>query len=119
MTKKQQAIKKAYEDAGYDWDEVKHSISEHDGTMYNRLDHSDMKYIYYPKSIEGIEHNNSWISIEDDGLPKEPGNYWFWDKEHDQVITRVYPSDFEFLPLKVVAWFTHYQPVVQPKPPVY
>ena len=77
---------------------------------------------YRPKSLQGIESNNGWISINSEkDLPK--------DISTDYYGGRFIESKFEMLKyhldlLSILdhikhGLVTHYQPIVKPKPPVY
>lgn len=90
LTKKQEVIRKAY---GEHWDKVKDIIEDcNDGYIsieevpYKglfdiqdvQIDHvqvsgqyGDIVTFWRPKSLQGIENNNGWFSIEEHGLPKE------------------------------------------------
>ena len=72
-----------------------------------------------PKSLSGIETNNGWIRIKEDGsnLPKESGDYWFYTK-HKQVLIRDYNPGFNLYE-SYLNTYTHYQPIVKPLLPIY
>jgi len=85
----------------------------------------DAKY-WRPKSLQGIENNNGWISIEsEEDLPKlSYGNYHVFTKEpiyvngKKQNIEEYWQEDLN----KKNWWMenvTHYQPIQKPKPPIY
>lgn len=65
-----------------------------------------------PKSLSGIEDNNGWIKNEsEEDLPKEYGYYWAID--NSELIQEVNSDDIK------VGFYTHYQPIIYPKPPLY
>ena len=75
-----------------------------------------------PKSLHGIENNNGWLSIPEDGLPKESGDY--------HVIVKLFKDQgldiFTFRkaedPNEAQYWaetFTHYQLIKIPKQPLF
>ena len=79
---KQESIKNAY---GEYWEQCK--IDENGWCDYDDWLNFIGQSIYYdlfdwkmrPKSLFGIDNNNGWIRIEEDGsnLPKQSGEYWF------------------------------------------
>lgn len=71
-----------------------------------------------PKSLQGIENNNGWISIEsEEDLPKDSHSLLWVYTDHGNIYNYFFYSRwFSINELeKVVA----YQPIVKPKPPVY
>lgn len=71
-----------------------------------------------PKSLQGIDNNNGWIKIEgEEDLPKENDNYWVRYKSGEySMASYVHNSLF------IKDWiskYTHYQPIVKPKLPIY
>ena len=65
-----------------------------------------------------IEDNNGWIKIEsEEDLPKD-GHYWVITKEG--ILTDS-PKDKDLFQDNSywLSNFTHYQPIVKPKPPIY
>ncbi|HFK5596397.1 TPA: hypothetical protein ACG0AT_000944 [Elizabethkingia anophelis] len=81
-----------------------------------------------PKSLSGIETNNSWTRIESESdLPKEKGDYWVvWN---GKIIVQYWFRDNPDNPYndmvqnnQVFSWMqavTHYQPIETPKPPIF
>lgn len=72
-----------------------------------------------PKSLQGIENNNGWKSINEN-LPKEKGYYIMYNGENMVLIelndtTNMITLREQFLK----DGFTHYQPIEKPKPPMY
>lgn len=130
-TTKQKAIRKAYEDLKVEWDWISLFIDFSNGFTFKtdirlKLNQEDLEIInnqigtmWRPKSIQGIETNNGWISIESESdLPKENGFYWIIDKSKNMEICRYYGK--EDLSYRVwITQFTHYQPIIKPEPPIY
>lgn len=76
-----------------------------------------------PKSLRGIEMNNSWTKIENEAdLPKESGDYWTYEK-NGSIGIRFFMSiaqtwgnhEMEVKEPNV----THYQPITKPLKPIY
>lgn len=129
---KQKAIEEAY---GEYWEKVKDFVDENGWcNVRKKVNFSDIseklhwetktgnQYYWRPKSLQGIEDNNKWISINsEDDLPKEKGSYWVIDK-----ILNVNPNQEFFDPENLVSmkerWMyriTHYQPIIKPEKPIY
>lgn len=74
-------------------------------------------YFIRPKSLQGIEDNNGWIKIEsEDDLPKEGDLFWVMKKGYNYPLFEpMYHDDGEYW----LQWYTHYQPILKPKPPIY
>ena len=140
LTKKQECIRKAY---GKYWEIHKDNVDEN-GWSYlgnnTRLlndyncslvgewqqkgydpfktgENSHIQQVYVrPKSLEGIEDNNGWISIEEHGLPKEDGRY-------DVILDGGYQTDWMHTANVTEDYWkervTHYKPIEQPKLPLY
>jgi hypothetical protein len=88
-----------------------------------------------PKSLQGIEKNNGWIKIESENdLPKDlevcnfiPCNYkneaFIGFIKNDEVYFIDYSIVFNEDYIKLNSWLksqiTHYQPIENPKPPIY
>ncbi|MEL7678155.1 hypothetical protein [Elizabethkingia meningoseptica] len=130
-TPKEQAIKAAY---GEYWDKVKDHIDD-DG-WFNNIEHDfyfsewgnssiELEYegsFCRPKSLYGIENNNSWTRIEsEEDLPDKYGQYWVFTSngnimdvyydEHDKT----WDGILDFFEVKA----THWQQIVKPKPPIF
>jgi len=78
------------------------------------------RLIYRPKSLSGIETNNQWIRIEEDGSNLPNGN----DADNFWICNENGLFDFFSYPEQIERKFrngtvTHYQPVIKPKPPIY
>lgn len=131
--KKLEAIKNAY---GEYWEQVEIFVDE-DGwietdSLYNiklnpikfaPFDVDDIEFIsaYRPASLKGLESNNGWILLTDRfSLPSAKGHYWFITKNGKITQNYFNPKSKEdeyrqhFLNI-----FTHYQPITEPKPPIY
>lgn len=73
-----------------------------------------------PSSIKGIENNNAWIKIESESdLPKETGHFWVCNKINNQIEVDYMDWDYESNAERWMEFNSHYQPIVQPKPPIY
>ena len=80
---------------------------------------------FRPKSLKGIEHNEGWIKIEsEEDLPKLKNEYHvvrngdiqkalYSGKNRWFVHLRDFPLETD------VAGSTHYQPIIEPNPPIY
>lgn len=69
-----------------------------------------------PYSLEGIDNNNGWISINsEEHLPKESYNYWIMQSDGLIQTMKEYEDNKKFF--KITA--THYQPIVKPKLPLH
>lgn len=90
--------------------------------LYSRIKSggkSGRDIIYRPKSLSGIENNNGWTRIEsEDDLPKKLGEYHIINRWGNR-------SRFVVRCLKTLVddWnrdkFTHWHPVIEPKPHIY
>ena len=126
---KQEAIKKAY---GIYWEEVKYYVFKN-GWCNSRFDvetefESDRKgrnEVYWrPKSLAGIENNNGWIRIEEDGsnLPKVRSICFVFNKRGEtEEFHFGKQSHFGFLSETeyVLRHFQYFQPIIKPNPPIY
>jgi len=119
---KQEAIKKAYD---IYWEEVKDYVFKN-GWCNSRFDvetefESDRKkthdVFWRPKSLSGIENNRGWTRIEEDGsnLPSL-GYYWVKNREDGEIYNSIIDPKRS---LDMIDWFSHYQPIIQPEPPLY
>lgn len=142
-TPKQKAIREAY---GEHWEQVKDFVNENGWFEYDFYDQNkSQKYKtaldlvadkintlpnsahtrIIPKSLQGIDSNNGWLSVEEHGLPKEAiGEYFVcvkgkpingscaWILSTSSFCSR----DGMFAQGSLIS---HYQPVVKPKPPIY
>jgi len=123
-TSKQKAIREAWEELGIEFD-----INQLDDNGF--LSDKNAKYdtwdgrfevrnigSHRPKSLDGIEYNESWIKIEKESdLPKEIDEYWVVKNGN---IQREYINITQMFDKKY--WLeniTHYQPITKPKPPLY
>ncbi|MDV3768125.1 hypothetical protein CMU26_01025 [Elizabethkingia anophelis] len=120
-TPKQQAIKAAY---GEHWDKVKDYVDEDGwcnaffGIAARDFDDTESKReVWRPKSLSGIETNNSWTRIEsEEDMPKEPGHYFVMDIFRTEPCIIVFEETLKKNWLEVVS---HYQPIETPKPPIF
>lgn len=122
---KQEAIKKAY-GFGYRGDKINElgwfimKNTESDKPNHNGFSDCDVDiaaFAWRPKSLRGLETNNGWIKIEQDGsnLPKF-GYYWVKNSENGEMYnSTIDPNRREAM----VEYFSHYQPIIKPEPPIY
>lgn len=144
-TTKREVIRKAY---GEHWDLHKDNVDEfgwsylgNNSRLLNNYDcslvgewlqkgydsfktgeNSHIQQVYVrPKSLQGIENNNGWFSIEEHGLPK-PGEYRVISHNYDKPQIEEYNGKMwydkisgTFSPCLV----THYKPIEQEKLPLY
>ncbi|HYD92348.1 MAG TPA: hypothetical protein VEA37_12775 [Flavobacterium sp.] len=134
---KQDVIKKAYQDAGVDWELVKDyvddngwiNIAHHTFTdeVFNLiksfLRECDIKGAleYRPKSLAGIEDNNGWITIEGEDtniLPTEKGDYFGLYPDGSISCFFFNPED-DFDRELFLTELTHWQPIIKPSKPLY
>ena len=128
MKTKEEVIATAY---GKYWEQVKQNVSEfgwvcRDLLLIDNINDFDTESTFTandtvrPKSLQGIEDNNGWVSINSENdLPKE--GYVFWVKR-EGIDSPLYKSE-EFFNAQInKEWldsYTHYQPIVKPKPPIH
>lgn len=141
MTPKQQAIKKAY---GEYYDVYRKYIdpdgwvSWNHGAPLHNMEETDIHEsgLYWrPASLNGIENNRGWISVEDrlpenvdpDGERWIDIEYWIhtkhggiftanWDPDKKNGEHEWFVSDWSSIPVDEV---THWQPVIKPEAPIY
>jgi len=130
-TKKQEAIRLAY---GEYWEQVKEYVDIDSGVLRihisNINDYESLNLVYRehsryrPLSLDGIETNNGWIRIESEAdLPKNEGCYFVYSLVNWSPGYRI--DIFTGRLSNAVNTetgtpiFTHYQPIVKPKPPIY
>lgn len=73
-----------------------------------------------PKSLEGIEHNNNWIKIEDEDCMPYFDFEDLWVFIGDKV--KLYSEVVKLRNLESGYFetdITHYHPIEKPKPPIY
>ncbi|MDV3636742.1 hypothetical protein CMU84_16450 [Elizabethkingia anophelis] len=125
-TPKEKAIKAAY---GEYWDKVKDYVDEDGwcnaffGIAARDFDDTESKReAWRPKSLSGIETNNSWTRIEsEEDLPKDRNIedlLIFTETGEILVASSKYLSDAEIRRywIKTVS---HWQKFVKPKPPIF
>lgn len=95
------------------------SLDEFNEEYFNDIDfHTQQIYIpckIRPKSLQGIENNNGWISLS--GEPNEIDT--IPNLELYNINTKEYyvcTDPFEFIE---IGRFTHYKPIVKSNPPLY
>lgn len=123
---KQDKIKEVY---GEDYERIKYYI-DGDGWLDGRPCDNELSRVYNnifddcdrkfdsirPKSLKGIENNNGWIKIESQtDNPKDDGNYYVVYDGKSIGIQCYYGNGSWDCHLNI----THYQPIVQPRPPIY
>lgn len=140
-TKKQEAIRLAYykefELSGCDkvifesrFNNIKQYICENgwfEGNLHNvKMDRFDVSgHEIRPKTLNGIDNNSGWISIEsEDDLPKESGSYFTLTNYSNEIIERDYPIFTKSMTIEDEnEWWlkniTHYQPIIKPKKPIF
>lgn len=135
MTAKETKIKEAYESAGVDWEQVKEYVDNNGWLDISPSNFSNELFTtlkpflrgcntkgaleYSPKSLSGIETNNGWITIESEkDLPNETDSYFVLYKTGD-IICHHFSPNSDFDRILFLEEFTHYQPIVKPKPPIY
>ena len=82
-------------------------------------------WIYWkPKSLYSIEDNNGWVKIESESdLPTTEGSYFVYSKVNWGIGCRIdiftgrLSNTIDHETGKPI--FSHYQPIIKPKPPVY
>lgn len=136
MTAKETAIKNAYESAGVDWEQVKKSIGGNGWVIIHKYDENAFEWkpyfkddevetdyddvcLWRPKSLSGIETNNGWIAIESENDLPPDGHYWTINKNGEinaspKLVDETCNDNQYWL-----STFTHYQPILKPKPPIY
>ena len=82
---------------------------------------ADSKFIR-PKSLKGIENNNGWIIIEENGLPNNGTKCHFIISGFEENEYTGYFEDGLFWDGKAAytaSIATHYQPIIKPEKPIY
>ncbi len=128
---KQKAIELAY---GEHWEVVKEFVDNNGKFKHDDFDcmadekKNNWEYVgnqmWRPKSLQGIETNNGWIKIESEAdLPKDVIACWVKTKEYivnTPVLYDVYNKKFTDGKVEqIYTFFTHYQPIQEPQPPIY
>ena len=132
---KLEAIKKAY---GVYWEIIKDELTSDGFSPYRLLEESEgitfevktMHIVYgrpepfvRPIILRGLGSNNGWIRIEEDGsnLPTDEGCYFVHSKVRWKPFYRIdiFTGRLTNSIENGKSIFTHYQPIVKPKPPVY
>jgi len=126
---KQKAIEVAY---GIYWEELKYFVEENgwynwfESKNNTNIDDLDFEtsidgFNLRPKLLAGIETNNNWISIHsEDDLPNTDGKsveFWFMTNHGDVTINGYNDSSEKALIYSKI--YTHYQPIIKPKKPIY
>jgi len=142
MTPKEQAIKNAY---GAYWDKVKYHVNPRGwcnfkslfgeaGNSTGKLDgielevlnnyHSTHCYFNRPKSLSGIENNNGWNKIEDEGYLPYDVTTCFIMKDGLIFYPMLYRPDlqqFQDVAENNIDWqdVSHWQLFKEPQKPIY
>ena len=104
-------------------DNLMKDFTEND--LIQELVNEQLETFIRPKSLQGIENNNGWISVNDK-MPTEIGMYFIVKNEGEVTIelaikrTEHYNHKvfyhIEFMTNDII---THWQPIIKPKPPIY
>jgi len=103
-------------------DDVELGVSElglnfEDGIYTNSDQYGEGIGYWQPKSLLGIENNNGWTTIEsEDDLP-EYGYYEVVVRETGEI-TRA-SLENEFRRKSLTKYYSHYQPIINKKPPIH
>jgi len=122
---KQEIIKQAY---GEHWNKVCEYVDENgwcnsywgkEYTDLNGVGKTKKDPLYWrPKSLQGIEDNNGWIKIKSEtDLPKGGDIFYLCGKMFEDG-NFVIDEMFTYNSIDKDK-FTHYQPIIKPKPPIY
>lgn len=145
-TPEQKAIREAYESIGMVWDQIKNLVTEMGClvlptpdlksklTGYNELVKQEDKFSAFgreglkimPRCLFGLYNKNGWNKITDEErLPKESGKYFvlkngivdigIYNKTYNKWICG---GQYYFSTLGDLS-ITHYQPIINPTPPIY
>jgi hypothetical protein len=134
---KEEVIKEAYSEY---WDKVKSYVDENGFVKYGDIRNETIGFkdsdieitdynfnidfeVWRPKSLKGIESNNSWHKIESENdLPKEDCNCWIVTESYSTCLA-LFLSDtkrfWELADLDFRLIPTHYKILEEPKPPLY
>ena len=128
MKSKEEVIQSAYDGEKYDWDEngwLTYGVDENSEFGYEPFgdyetrNHVDGVYEWRPKSLQGIENNNGWISINSESdLPSEKGAYWVACRNHIYENPRT-QEEIQFDYKVDSTFYTHYQKINKPLPPLH
>lgn len=70
-----------------------------------------------PKSLQGIENNNGWIKInEENDLPIEQMEYYWVIGENYSIHQVIFHEGIKDIWL---SRYSHYQPIIKPKKPIF
>lgn len=122
---KEEIIREAY---GEYWEEIKEYVKDNgwcNCMVANKLalsgnqEDSDCGYYVRPKALQGIEHNNGWIKIENEAdLPKENCDVMVVFK-NGEIDCQRYLFEYKNFSTHHYKHITHYQLITKPKPPIY
>lgn len=128
-------IKRAYEDAGVDWDKISRKVDDNGfadmyyvnpiftnlaGNDIESMDADDKHCRFWrPITLKGIETNNGWTRIESEkDLPTEEGWYEVcksWNPEEN--FEYYYPDSADSR--SQLMTYSHYKKVTRSQPPIY
>lgn len=84
--------------------------------LVNQVNSDCLTSAFIEPKLKGIENNNDWISIKENGLPKEKGNYWLFETNKEIRLGMFWMGVFDNeYPIEV----THYQLIQKPLQPLY
>lgn len=66
-----------------------------------------------PSKLKGIEHNNGWTNIEENGMPEKEGRYLFVVTGYDSYQELYYMHGINMIDC------THWRPIVEIPKPIY
>lgn len=137
---KQEYIKSKWEEAGFIWDEIKYIVNPVLGGL--QLQHPSLKtsltgygeaydkgllkgYDFdgnglkvWNKLLDGVEHNNGWIKIEEKGNPDKSGTYMvIHERWEDEV--KMFFNGQHFIRDTIALSPTHWRPIVEIPKPLY
>lgn len=133
-------IKRAYEDAGVDWDKISRKVDDNGfadmyyvnpiftnlaGNDIESMDADDKHCRFWrPITLKGIETNNGWTRIESEkDLPMEEGTYEVhsivdWEPYYRvDIFTGILSNAIHHITGKPI--FTHYKKYNRSQPPIY
>lgn len=97
-------------------DNIEYIVNYQGGDWYCEP-HTFETTAFMPKGLRKYLKNNGWIKIESESdLPKEGELFWVIKTGYDYPLFEpMYHDDGEYW----LQWYTHYQPIEKPKPPLY
>lgn len=133
MKTKEEVIQEAYDNtfpdsSNYSFEKIRSAVDENgwyrfiEGLTVNicttGFDYD--KGAYRPQSLRGIETNNGWIKIESvDDIPTELTECYVFDDDGDICYYTFGIDNSKDYAEVVNGAITHYQPIINPLPPLY